>query len=49
MKNKCSVAFVVCLLSVLFFDLGVMAEVKEKDIIAQYTFDQGTKAPRLLS
>ena len=48
MKNKCSVAFVACLLSVLFFDLGIMAEVKEKDIIAQYTFDQGTKAAELI-
>ncbi|HIB88867.1 TPA: LamG domain-containing protein [Candidatus Poribacteria bacterium] len=44
MKNKWRIAFGMCLLSFVFICLDSDAEIKDKDIIAQYTFDDGTKA-----
>ncbi|MEE3193320.1 MAG: LamG domain-containing protein [Candidatus Poribacteria bacterium] len=44
MKNKWIIAFGVCLLSFVFICSSIDAEIKKKDIIAQYTFDEGTTA-----
>ena len=43
MKNNWRITFGICLLSFVIY-LNSDAEITDKDIIAQYTFDEGTKA-----